>query len=162
MRFIMASKLGIILFFVMVLPSFSFVDWTGTVTKVVDGDTIVITHNEKKERIHLYGIDGPEISQPFGEVTKYLTNLFVFGETVKVIPVITAENGEIMALIYFLDGRCLNEALVRSGMAWVIRENCIINECDKWLILEEKARKKGFGLWQNSGAIPPREFRKGK
>ena len=38
------------------------------INSIHDGDTInITTHNNKKVKIRLYGIDAPELKQPFGE-----------------------------------------------------------------------------------------------
>jgi micrococcal nuclease len=64
----------------------------GTVTRVADGDTVIVmTPNQTKLRIRLFGIDAPETSkgtrfsgQPFGEeATQYLKQL-VEGKGVRI------------------------------------------------------------------------------
>ncbi len=43
------------------------VPWIGTVTKVIDGDSLEIRRGRKTVRVRLEGIDAPEYGQPFGK-----------------------------------------------------------------------------------------------
>ena len=53
-------------------------EYIGVVTKIIDGDSVVIIHDNILKKIRLSYIDAPEISQDYGEDSKYfLTNLLL-------------------------------------------------------------------------------------
>jgi endonuclease YncB( thermonuclease family) len=98
----------------------------GTVTHVADGDTItVITSNQTKLRIRMFGIDAPETpkgttfpGQPYGkEAEAYLTQL-VEGKQVKVEIYGVDRYKRLLATI-FLDGKDINLAMIAAGLAEV-------------------------------------------
>ena len=53
---------------------------TGTVTGVLDGDTLEVLHHEHPERIRLNGIDCPEKGQAYGKREKQASSELVFGK----------------------------------------------------------------------------------
>lgn len=55
----------------------------GTVTRVVDGDTIVVTVNGVEERLRYIGIDTPEDDEPCGDVARDANAALVAGRTVR-------------------------------------------------------------------------------
>jgi micrococcal nuclease len=55
-------------------------DFTGKVVAITDGDTIQVMHNSVAERIRLWGIDCPEVKQPFGTRAKQFTAHLAFGQ----------------------------------------------------------------------------------
>jgi endonuclease YncB( thermonuclease family) len=59
-------------------------DFEGKVVSVLDRDTIEVLHDEKPERIRLYGIDCPEKWQAFGQKAKQATSSLLFGKDVRV------------------------------------------------------------------------------
>ena len=50
---------------------------TGTVVRVVDGDTIKIANEHGIATVRLYGIDAPEKSQAFGQAARGFTSQMV-------------------------------------------------------------------------------------
>lgn len=132
-----------------------------TVVKVVDGDTIDIDIPDgkyKTTRIRLLGIDTPETAKsPRGEMY-YGPEASQFAkDTVlnKRVIVILNENakprdkyGRLLAYIKLADGRILNEELISNGFAYAYT---IFKHPDfeKYIELEETARKGKKGLWKN-------------
>ncbi len=51
---------SILFIFLLLIPFSTCIAWQGKVTGVADGDTITVMHNDKQEKIRLYGIDTPE------------------------------------------------------------------------------------------------------
>jgi len=104
------------------VPSASF---TGRVVFIADGDTIIVlAPGNRQIKILLYGIDCPEITQPFGTRAKQFASDAVSGKTVTVRPINTDRDGRTVAVVLMLDGKSLNEGLVSSGMAWVYSHFC--------------------------------------
>jgi len=133
----------------------------GKVVGVADGDTITVLQNSKQYKIRLYGIDTPEKKQDFGQKAKKFTSDMVFGKDVKVSSYGTGKYGRTIGVVYF-GQKCLNEELVRSGLAWVYKKYCSESFCNNWLQLEQEARENKLGLWIYDNPTPPWDFRKNK
>jgi endonuclease YncB( thermonuclease family) len=134
--------------------------WSGMVVGVSDGDTITVLHEGKGEKIRLYGIDTPEGHQAFGKKAKQFTSSMAYGKTVEVQPKDTDRYSRTVALIS-VDGKSLNEALIKDGLAWVYRKYCKEAFCEDWLNFEIIARYGKIGLWSEPNPIPPWQFRHG-
>jgi endonuclease YncB( thermonuclease family) len=132
-------------------------DFTGKVVAITDGDTIKVMHNGLAERVRLWGIDCPESRQAFGSRAKQFTGDQAFGKvvTVRVRGVDPFKRTD--AEIILPDGRNLNRALVRAGLAgWFQRyaRQAVLAD------LEVEARTARRGLRADKNPIPPWEFRK--
>jgi micrococcal nuclease len=163
---------GIILWFLLPM-SLSFASsssaWEGKVTGVTDGTYITVTHDGKGERVRLYGIDCPEKRQEFSQEAKKFTSEMVLRKVIKVEPVSVDRKGHTkdqygrtLALVYIDNFVCLNEELIKSGLAWVFTQSCTRPECRNWKELEKLAKRKQLGLWSTSNPIPPWDFRQSK
>jgi micrococcal nuclease len=131
----------------------------GKVVSVADGDTITILENRTQHRIRLFGIDAPERHQDFGNRSKQFAADLVFDQQVRVVKQDTDRYGRIVGIVY-VGGLCVNEELLKNGLAWVYRHYCKIPVCMDWLDLEMQARAGRIGLWSHSNPIPPWEFRR--
>jgi endonuclease YncB( thermonuclease family) len=97
------------------------------VTRVIDGDTLVVTKGSVKLTIRLVGIDAPEVShkkyepgQPFSQQsTKHLAG-FVLNEQVTVKSFGNDRYGRILGEV-FLNGKNVNLELIKAGLAEVYR-----------------------------------------
>lgn len=143
-----------------------------TVVKVVDGDTIDIDIPDgkyKTTRIRLIGIDTPETAKsPRGEMyygpeASQFTKDTVLGKRIVVILNEDAKPrdkyGRLLAYIKLPDtasrntlrstsGRILNEELISNGFAYaytIFKHPCY----EKYIELEDAARKEKKGLWKN-------------
>lgn len=155
------GRLLVALVLALTIPAFAWAQtatWTGKVVGVADGDTITVLHDGKGERIRLYGIDCPEKRQAFGKRAKQFTSKMVYGKNVEVRPVTTDRYGRTIAWVY-VDGTCLNEELLRAGLAWHYKRY----SSERHLAaLESEAKLRRAGLWSDPYAIPPWDFRRGK
>ncbi len=134
-------------------------DIVGKVVGVADGDTITVLQKKKQYRIRLYGIDTPEKRQAFGSKAKQYTSDMVFGKVVRVVEKDIDRYGRTVGMVYVGD-RCVNEAILKNGYAWVYQRYC--EGCENWNKIENKARLKKIGLWADKNPIPPWEYRRGK
>jgi micrococcal nuclease len=132
--------------------------WQGKVVGVSDGDTITVMHDGKGEKIRTYGIDCPEGHQDFGSKAKQFTSDMVFGKVVDVRKMDTDRYGRTVGIVT-VNGKTLNEELLKSGMAWFFNKYCKESFCGQWKQYEEKARSGKVGLWSVPNPIPPWEFR---
>ena len=127
---------------------------------VSDGDTITVLRDDVPERnpiqIRLFGIDTPEKKQPFSQRAKQFTSDAVFGKTVRIEPR-GRHFDRIVADVFMPDGKLLNHKIVRAGLAWWY-ERYARNDRELKR-LETEARAAGRGLWSESGAVPPWEWR---
>lgn len=129
----------------------------GTVTRVVDGDTLIVQLSSGPIRVRLYGIDAPEHNQPGGrEATAVLTSL-VSGERVELEPINQDRYSRMVARV--LRGQFdVNAEMIRRGDAWVYR-HYLRREDRGWCSLESDARKAHRGLWAVRDPVPPWDFR---
>jgi len=132
--------------------------WQVKVVGVADGDTITVLYDGREKKIRLYGVDCPEKRQSFGKRAKQFTSNMVFKKNVHVRPVTSDRYGRTVAWVY-ADGMCLNEELLRAGMAWHYKK---YSSDSKLAELEAEARQRTAGLWSIPCAVPPWDFRHGK
>ena len=108
-------------------------------------------------RVRLHGIDCPERGQPFGRQARQYTGTLAFGKTVIVRVRDTDRYGRLVAEVSLPDGKSLNRELVSADLAW----HYVRYSNDGILArLEAAARAARRGLWTDSRAVPPWEFRK--
>ena len=149
----------ILLFIVFVTNSAFSQTYTAKVVGVTDGDTIKILKDKQQIKIRLYGVDTPEKKQDFGSKAKQFTSYLLFGKIVTVKEFDKDRYGRTIALIY-INGKCLNEELVRNGFAWVYTQYCKESFCLKWPEYQEQAKQSKRGLWSQKNPVPPWEFRR--
>lgn len=132
-------------------------NFTGSVVKVLDGDTADVLHDNKPERIRFNGIDAPETGMPHGQKAKQFVLDMAAQRVVTVEVFGTDKYGRTIGDIILPDGKNLNREIVKAGYAWWYRKY----STDESLgALEEEARKAKRGLWQDKEPMPPWEWRK--
>ncbi len=126
----------------------------GTVKKVIDGDSLLITAGKRNVEVRLYGIDAPEYDQPFAKEPKKFIRYWTGQQRVLVQPQATDAYGRTVAII-IRGEQVLNEDLVKAGMTWVYPRYCRKDICRQWKQLEHAAEIGKKGLWGNMHPIPP-------
>ncbi len=92
----------------------NFVNPYETVYKIADGDTVILENN--KQAVRLFGIDSPEPEYCYGaESTRRLDQLLK-KRKVQIKEPVVDKFGRIVALVY-VDGKSINEAMIREGFA---------------------------------------------
>lgn len=130
----------------------------GKVVRVSDGDTVVILDSTNTQhRIRLDAIDAPEKGQDFGNRSKQYLSDLIAGKIIIVEWTKKDMYKRILGTIY-LDGKNINEEMVRSGMAWRYK----YNNSKHLLELQEDAKNNKRGLWSMKNPIDPWQFRKNK
>jgi len=100
------------------LPAFGAGTFTGKVTRVKDGDTIIVlTPDNKKHDIRLEGIDTPENEQPFGDKATKALSAKVLGKQVTVTWSKLDLYGRLLAHIN-VGSQWVNKEMVAEGWAW--------------------------------------------
>jgi micrococcal nuclease len=117
-----------------------------------------VLNNGKQEKIRLYGIDAPEKKQGFGNRSREYLSSLVAGQVVEIERKDTDKYRRTVGIVS-LGGENINELMVMSGYAWVYRKYCKENFCSDWLKMESSAKDRQDGLWSETNAIPPWEFR---
>jgi micrococcal nuclease len=133
---------------------------TGKVVGVVDGDTITVLEGTTPHKIRLYGIDCPESGQDFGQKAKQFVSDMVFGKQARVVQMDMDRYGRMVGMVY-VGNTCVNEEIVRAGLAWVYNRYCKDPVCSQWRDLEKQAKAAKIGLWSHPDPIPPWDYRRG-
>lgn len=119
-----------------------------SVVEVSDGDTLKLSDGKT---FRLYGVNAPEVKEPFYEEAKAFTQNLVLG---KEISFEQEENYKVdkfgRELGYvFIDGVNLNIELVRNGLARVVlyEKRAKIKYQDELLSAEKEAKTNKVGVW---------------
>lgn len=135
--------------------------FTGTIKKIIDGDSLLLSTGTKNIEIRLYGIDCPEYRQPYSRAAKKYVKAWVSGSRVRVLPYYNDTYGRSISLV-FMGERVLNADLIDAGLAWVHPAYCHKWICREWKEMEKRARQEKRGLWQERKAIPPWQWKRMK
>ena len=130
--------------------------FTAKVIAVIDGDTVVVLHQNKKTTVRLAGIDAPEKTQPFGPTSRAALLALVLRKEVRVTTSAVDDYGRVVAVVE--TGRInVNEEQLRRGMAWEYSHH----HADKALVaLQTEAQRARVGLWTQAHPQPPWDYRK--
>jgi micrococcal nuclease len=136
------------------------------VTRVVDGDTLVLENNEK---VRLIGIDTPEMhessklnrdAQRFGQDVAAIKQLgrrsyeftkkLVEGKRIRLEFDLerTDKYKRTLAYVYLLDGTFVNAEIVKQGYASLMTYPPNVKYADLFLKLYREARENKRGLWE--------------
>ena len=145
---------------VLVVPSAFAETIIGTVTKVIDGDTLVVHDAAKKRyKIRLAEIDAPEENQPFWmESSRSLAEL-CYRKEAKV------EWSEKVGKSRYLGyvtcaGKDANAEQLKRGMAWGSPKST--KPTSALYELETYARLRKIGLWADENPVAPWEWARQK
>lgn len=136
----------------------------GRVTRVVDGDTIVVQNQTTGQpvRVQLRGTDAPELRQPGGGESRRRLETLVAGAQVRVEFKFADKYGQVLGLV-LKDGDDINYAQLAEGMAW--HRTNLVNELGAeerkaYERAEAEARAARRGLWQGQTPLAPWEYRR--
>ena len=134
------------------------------VIAVSDGDTITCRRfnlRRSETRIRLAYIDAPESSQAYGRETQQMVVKLIQKKLVRIRIVDTDRYGRHVAEVY-RRSRNINEELIKRGGAWVYEDYIRDKQKLKYLNqLQQEAKSKKRGLWQQSRPIRPSVYRRG-
>lgn len=126
---------------------------SGKVVSVHDGDTITILVEKEQVKIRLFGIDAPELKQPYGKKSKQFLSNLITGQIVEVEKNGNDRYGRTIGTVS-LNGEDINAQMVKNGYAWAYRRFS-----KKYAPQESEAKFEKRGLWHDD-PIPPWEWRK--
>jgi micrococcal nuclease len=140
------------------------------VIKVVDGDTLKIELNGKKESIRLIGIDTPEskannkaykdaykskqtiktITGLGKRATAYVKTLVKQGDTISIEFDIEKLDRykRLLGYVYLSSGEMLNEEIIKAGYANIMTYPPNIKYVDRFQRAYKEAREAKLGLWK--------------
>ena len=127
------------------------------IVKVVsahDGDTITILQDKQQIKVRLFGIDAPELKQPYGKKSKQFLASLIAGQVVEVEPKGKDRYKRTLGIIYY-KGQDINAQMVANGYAWAYVKYSRI-----YVDQEKTARENKHGLWQSNDPTPPWVWRK--
>ena len=129
----------------------------GRIVKVVDGDTVDVSMNDRTERVRLIGIDTPETKKPntpiecFGpEATEHITGLLPEDTPVLVQRDIEARDpyGRLLGYIYRTsDQLFVNQDLIVNGFARPLSIAPNTAFAGEFATLAQSAQDSKTGLW---------------
>lgn len=151
------ALLVLTLFSLQTLPAEAKIEtFTGKVIGVSDGDTISVLVHGDVRKVRLNGVDCPEKKQAFGQQAKLFTSKKTYSKTVKVLSTGHDRYRRFLGDVILPDGKNLNDLLLENGYAWWYQK---FSKDEHRHELQEIARKHKRGLWQDSNAAAPWEFR---
>lgn len=128
-----------------------------SVTNIHDGDTITAkSKNGRKIKIRLFGIDAPELAQPYGETSRRHLIKLIKDKKISYKTEYKDTYGRTVAEL-FADNQSLNTAMVNDGYAWHYKH---FSKSKTLAKAEQTARKNRSGLWKDQNPTPPWDFRK--
>ncbi|CAB4548083.1 MAG: thermonuclease family protein [Actinomycetes bacterium] len=145
-------------------PPSTVVDTNAVVERVVDGDTVVVDVDGRRETVRLIGIDTPETVRPgspvecFGpEASAATKELLPAGTPVRLERDVEARDDYDRLLVYLVratDGLFVNLELVRAGYATPLTFPPNVAHVDEFVAAAAEARDAGRGLWSGCATDP--------
>ena len=136
----------------------------GRVVGVADGDTLTVLDALKHQhKIRLSGIDAPEGGQAFGQRSKQALSDCAFGKQVTVDGDKLDRYGRTIGKVMVGNIDC-NLRQAELGMAWHFKKYASERpptENKRYAAAEDAARAAKRGLWADTRAMPPWEWRDG-
>ena len=122
---------------------------------VIDGDTIVVMIDGRREKVRLIGVDTPEKDgpytkkEPFSREAAVFTKKMAEGKYVELKYDLERRDkyGRILAYVYLENGTFLNAELIKQGYGKVFRKFQFKHR-DNFIRYEQEARKNRMGLWK--------------
>lgn len=127
------------------------------VTRVVDGDTLVININGTDEKVRLIGINTPETVDPrktvecFGKEASAKMKDLASGENVRLESDPTQDTrdiyGRLLEYVYLQDGQMLNRKMIADGYAYEYTYMTPYKYQKEFRDVQTLARVSARGLW---------------
>lgn len=126
-----------------------------TVMRVIDGDTIVVDYDGKKEKVRFIGVNTPEIHHPrkgkevYGPEAAEFTEKLLEKQKVTIRFDVERRDkyGRLLGYVYLSDGTFINAKLVSEGYAQVMTVPPNVKYAKHFLKLQRQAKESGRGLW---------------
>ena len=134
---------------------------TGKVVGITDGDTITVLQDKTHIKSVYMELTARKATRILEQRQNSSHQIWYMGNRSKWFRWILIENfGRTVGIVYIND-LCVNEQIIKNGLAWVYQRYCDTPICKDWLKLEQQARNSKIGLWSHPNPIPPWDFRRG-
>lgn len=125
------------------------------IIKIYDGDTITaLTSQKEKIKIRLYGIDVPELKQPFGKASKHHLIDLISNKSLNINEKGKDRYGRTLAVLYN-GNQDINAQMVIDGYAWAYDKFS-----KDYVAFQQNAQLLKKGLWIDKDLVRPSDFRK--
>ena len=125
------------------------------IIKIYDGDTITaLTSQKEKIKIRLYGIDAPELKQPFGKASKRHLIDLISNKSLNINEKGKDKYGRTLAVLYN-GNQDINAQMVIDGYAWAYDKFS-----KDYVTFQQNAQLLKKGLWIDKDVVRPSDFRK--
>ena len=125
------------------------------IIKFYDGDTLTaLTSHKEKSKIRLYGIDAPELKQPFGKASKRHLIDLISNKSLNINEKGKDKYGRTLAVLYNGD-QDINAQMVIDGYAWAYDKFS-----KDYVAFQQNAQLLKKGLWIDKDVVRPSDFRK--
>lgn len=125
-----------------------------TVTRVIDGDTIVVSQGDKSYRVRYIGVDTPELSRDnqvaecLADEARAFNEELVLGQVVRLEKDISETDKYDRLLRYvYVNDVLVNAELLSSGFATILTIPPDVARAEDFKALEREAREEKRGLW---------------
>lgn len=128
----------------------------GTVTRVIDGDTIEVQIEGVTYPVRYIGMDTPEYNEPNGDLASEENSKLVLGKTVTLVKDVSETDPYDRLLRYVIvDGVFVNHEMVRLGYAEAVEYPPDTSCQEAFHKAEQAARSVAAGLWGIAGIETP-------
>jgi endonuclease YncB( thermonuclease family) len=128
---------------------------TATVTRVIDGDTLDVTVDDREETVRLIGINAPESGECLADAATARLDELVGGEDVELERDVSDRDqfGRLLRYVS-VDGLFVNEQIVADGLAIARRYPPDVARAGELEDAEDGARDDGLGIWNPEACGP--------
>jgi endonuclease YncB( thermonuclease family) len=130
-------------------------NYTGSIIRVIDGDTFVFQTAEGSFTVRMFGTDAPERDQPFSKESADFLKQYLNKDAVTKISGTDKYRRSLGTL--YVDGQDINLLTIKNGCAWHFKR---YSSDIQYAKAEDYARKNKIGLWKLDNPIPPWNWRK--
>ena len=125
---------------------------TVLVKKIYDGDTVSAFVDGHLEKIRLIGIDAPEMDQrPWGSKAKECLRSIISATDSRISLEYDIDRrdkyGRILAYIWTLDGKMINEEMMKKGCAVLFTFPPNVKYAERFRAAQKKAQEHKAGIW---------------
>lgn len=134
-----------------------------SVSRFVDGDTIVVKMNGKDQKIRMIGVDTPETHKPntpvqcYGPAAANYTKTTLTGKSFRLVSDKLSTNydryGRLLRYIYLTDGTNFNQSLISGGYGFYY-PYFPFEKSDAFATAQAAAQAAGKGVWGNCKPTP--------
>jgi endonuclease YncB( thermonuclease family) len=132
---------------------------TGHVIRVKDGDSFLMRSGGLTYEVRMYGIDAPELKQPYGKQSAKALRKIIQNKNIKLIKSGSDHYGRLIGKIY-IDKAYINLKMVKHGHAHWYKKYA--PKAKDLKAAEQSAKQSKRGLWLQTNPVLPSKWRRSK